>query len=84
MYELEFAQDVLEELGAIDSPGERRKFLAAVQCLPADPAHPGLAEALDQQGRVSRITVVSGVALVYWADHPMRKIRVLAVRSLQD
>jgi hypothetical protein len=84
MYDLEFAQDVLEELGAIDSPGERRKFLAAVQCLPADPAHPGLAETLDQQGRVSRISVISGVSFVYWPDHAMRKIRVLAVRSVQD
>jgi hypothetical protein len=84
MYDLEFAQDVLEELSAIDSPGERRKFLAAVQCLPVDPANPGLAGVLDQQGRTSCITVISGVAFVYWADHPMRKIRILAVRSMQD
>jgi len=84
MYDLEFSQDVLEELGAIDSPGERRKFLAAVQCLPVDPANPGLGEALDQQGRASRISVISGVAFVYWADHPMRKIRILAVRSMHD
>ena len=84
MYDLEFSQDVLEELAAIDSPGERRKFLAAVQCLPADPAHPGVGEALDQQGRGNRIAVISGVAFVYWADHPMRKIRILAVRSVQD
>lgn len=84
MYDLEFAQDVLEELAAIDSPGERRKFLAAAQCLPADPANPGIAPALDQQGRANRIAVISGVAFVYWADHPTRKIRVLAVRSVQD
>lgn len=84
MYDLEFAQDVLEELAAIDSPAERRKFLAAVQCLPADPANPGLAEALDQHGRSNRVAVISGVAFVYWSDHPMRKIRVLAVRSVHD
>lgn len=84
MYDLEFSNDVLEELAAIDSPGERRKFLAAVQCLPVDPAHPGAAEALDQQGRSNRIGVISGVAFVYWADHPMRKIRILAVRCVQD
>jgi len=84
MYDLEFAQDVLEELGAIDSPIERRKFLAAVQCLPADPTHPGLADVLDQQGRTSRLAVISGIAFVYWTDHPMRKIRVLAVKSMQD
>lgn len=84
MYELEFSQDVLEELAAIDSPAERRKFLAAVQCLPADPSNLGLAEALDIQGRSNRIAVISGVAFVYWADHPMRKIRVLSVRSMQE
>ncbi len=84
MYDLEFSQDILEELAAIESPGERRKFLAAVQCLPVDPSNPGLGEVLDQQGRASRITVISGVAFVYWADHPIRKIRVLAVRSVQD
>lgn len=84
MYDLEFSSDLLEELSAIDAPGERRKFLAAVQCLPVDPANPGIGEALDTQGRTSRIAVISGVAFVYWADHAMRKIRILALHSAQD
>jgi len=84
MYELEFSQDVLEDISVMEAAVDRRRSLAAAQCLPADPSHPGMAEALDQHGRGNRIAVVSGIALVYWTDHPMRKIRVLAVRSLRD
>ncbi len=82
MYDIVFSEEVLEELAALDAPMERRKFLAAVQCLPADPSNPGVAEALDLQGRSNRIAVISGVAIVYWADHVLRKMRVLALQPV--
>jgi hypothetical protein len=84
MYKVAFAEDVLDELGLIDSPMERRKALAAIQCLTANPESLGVAEAVDVQGRSCRIAVLGGIAFVYWADHALRKLRILAVQQVGD
>jgi hypothetical protein len=84
MYRLVFADEVLEELGQIESLQERRKVLAALQCLTANPEGTGVGEAIDAQGRVNRIAVLGALAFVYWADHTLRTMRVLAVQQIKE
>jgi hypothetical protein len=84
MYTLAFSDEALEELGLIDSPMERRKALAAIQCLTTIPESLGCGEAVDVQGRTSRIAVLGGLAFVFWADHTFRKLRILAIKQVGD
>jgi hypothetical protein len=84
MYRVIFAPDVAEELAAIDSPFERRKVLAAIQCLPLDPEALGIASVVDTQGAIHQVGVCGGVAFVYRAEHAARRIVVLAIQSVVE
>lgn len=84
MYTLVFAPDVLEDLQSIRSPLERRKVVAAIQCLCADPSTLGIASAVDRSGRVNRIAVIGGIAFTFWADHALARLRVTAIQVVTD
>jgi hypothetical protein len=84
MYSLHFADEALEELGLVPVPLDRRKVLAAIQCLTACPESLGVAEAIDAGGRTNRIGVLGRIAFVYWADHALRQLRILAVQTVAD
>ena len=84
MYQIVFAPDVLEELAAIETPMERRKAIAAIQCLCADPSSLGFAKTIDTQGHINRIGVIGGVAFTFWADHAMGRLRITAIQSVVD
>ncbi len=84
MYSVIFAQDVADELVAIDSPLERRKVIAAIQCLPLNPGETGIGEVVDVDGRIHRIGVSGGIAFVFRANHPLQRIEVLAVQAVYE
>ena len=82
MYSIVFSEHILDELAAIDLASDRRRVLAAIQCLTTNPTSPGIGEAMDASGRVNRIATVGGVAFVFWADHALNKLRILAVKPV--
>jgi len=84
MYSVVFSDDATEELAAIERPADRRRLLAAIQCLTADPESTGVAEAIDGHGRMNRIGMVGATAFVFWADHAMKRLRIVAVASMVE
>ncbi len=82
MYTVVFADPILDELAALDAATDRRRVLAAIQCLTMDPGSPGIGEAVDAAGRINQIATVGGVAYVFQADHALRKLKILAVRPV--
>lgn len=83
-YQLAFARDAVEELLAIESPVDRRKVVASIQCLTVDPVGSGIGELVDARGRINRIAMIGNQAFVFWIDHAMKKMRVLAIQSMND
>jgi len=79
MYSLILSEPAMTELRALEPPTLRRSVSAALSRLTLEPDNPGIAEAIDAEGRVNRIAVLDTVAFVFWTDHALRRVRVLAV-----
>jgi hypothetical protein len=83
-YQLAFAPDAVEELLALDSPLDRRKIVATIQCLTVDPVGSGIGEVIDGRGRTNRVAMIGRYAFVFWIDHAMGRMRILAIRAMND
>lgn len=84
MYSLIFSDEALAEMRAIEPAATRRALSATLQRLATEPETPGLGEAVDDEGRINRIGVFNTVAFVFWTDHTMKRVRVLAVREMAE
>lgn len=84
MYSVIFSDEAAAEIAAIAHPTDRQRLLAAIQCLTADPESTGTADAIDGHGRMNRIGVVGANAFVYWADHAMKRLRIVAIASMLE
>jgi hypothetical protein len=84
MYSLVFSEEATRELHALPTQTDRRRVLAALQCLTTDPDSLGVGDAVDEAGRVNRIGLIGTVAFAYWTDHAMQRLRVLAIQSMVE
>ncbi len=84
MYSLVFSEEALAEMRAIEPPAARRKVASVLQRIALEPETRGLAEAVDDEGRINRIGVLDTTAFVFWTDHAMRRVRVLAIREMAE
>jgi hypothetical protein len=84
MYSLVFSEEALAEMRAIEPAATRRVVTATLQRLANEPDTPGLAEAIDGDGRINRIGVFNTIAFVFWADHALKRVRVLAVKDMAE
>jgi len=84
LYTLVFSEEALAEMRAIESPPVRRSVAAALQRLALEPDTTGLTEAVDAEGRINRVGLLDTVAFVFWTDHAMRRVRVIAVKDMAE
>jgi hypothetical protein len=84
MYSLIFSAEALAEMRALEPPATRRNVTAVLQRIALDPETRGLTEMIDAEGRINRVGLLNTVAFVFWTDHAMKRMRVLAVKSMVE
>ena len=61
-------------------PGGREKLLAFLRSLRKDPFRKGDYTERDEMGRDIEVAVVGHYAVLFWADHPVKEIKVVELR----
>jgi hypothetical protein len=84
VYSLIFSAEALAEMRAIEPLTVRRNVTAALQRIAAEPETRGFGEVIDAEGRVNRVGIIDTVAFVFWSDHVLKRVRVLAVASMLE
>jgi hypothetical protein len=62
----------------------REAVLRHLEILGSDPFRVGDYEERDADGRMIQVVLVRGAAILYWADHPVREVKVVAVRGADE
>jgi hypothetical protein len=71
---------VLDLIRADDAA--RSELLHVFGRLASDPAHPGIDTVIDADGRANEVFFSDNFAVVYWADHAVKTVRVMQVQRL--
>ena len=75
-YDLYVRHEIYELLRTLPS-GIRRKIIAFMESLPADPFQAGESVATDREGRPCQVRIVGRYAIYFWADHAVKEVRVV-------
>ena len=75
-YELYVRHEVHLRLGALKSR-TRAEIMRFLQSLSSDPFHTGDYQDRTPEGRDVQVKVIGAHALVYWAHHPVREVKVV-------
>jgi hypothetical protein len=75
-YELYVRHEVYEML-RMASRSNRRRVIAFLETLPADPFHEGDYNESDQTGRECQVEIVGKYAVYFRVDHAVREVRVV-------
>lgn len=59
---------------------ERDRLLSALQALGRDPYRPGDFTERDQSGRDIEVLIFRQHAVLYWADHAVKELKVIEMR----
>lgn len=72
-----------EAIDALHSlqPRHRKVVGAFIDSLAMDPFTEGDYNSPDSTGRAIGIKILGAVAISYWADHPVKEIKVIDIRS---
>ena len=79
-YSLYLRREVLDAIGAYRRP-DRDRILRFLDSLEADPFQIGDFEIRDADLRPYQVRIVGSLAVVYWADHAVREVKVVALRN---
>lgn len=63
---------------------ERRRLLAVLDQLVADPFRMGDFQQRDQSGRTYEVALLGEWLVTFWCDHAVSEIRVVALESTDD
>jgi hypothetical protein len=75
-YELYLRHEVHVAISAIKS-NPRREIIRFLESLASDPFHIGDYRDRTPEGREVQVKVIGSHALLYWADHPAREVKVV-------
>jgi hypothetical protein len=79
-YEIFLRSEAIEALSGIR--GVSRKLIVVfIDSLASDPLQAGDYSVQDSTGRDICIKILGSYAVTYWADHPVKEIRITDIRS---
>jgi hypothetical protein len=79
-YEIFLRSEAIEALSGIR--GVSRKLIVVfIDSLASDPLQAGDYSVQDSTGRDISIKILGSYAVTYWADHPVKEIRITDIRS---
>jgi hypothetical protein len=72
---------ITREVLALAKPGarERQRILAFLEALATDPFAEGDFIEKDGDGREVQVKILGQYALTFWADHPVREVKVTKI-----
>ena len=79
-YDVFLRAEAIESLRGIRGT-PRRVIAVFIDSLAADPSLSGDYSVQDSTGRVISIKVLGSYAVTFWADHPVREIKITDIRS---
>jgi hypothetical protein len=82
-YEVILHPQAWHVLAATQGAG-RRRLLAVLEQVAADPFRAGDLQQRDPAGRVHEVALLGEWLVTYWPDHAVREIRVVALERADD
>ena len=82
MYRAVYSEEALRQILALRPASLRLLILSRIENLAQNPFTPGAYEVLDEHHRQNQVLVLSGFAITFWADHPVKDVRIVDVARL--
>ena len=81
MYKAVYSEDALRQILALRPATKRQYVLSRIEALAQNAFMRGESLLTDDIGRENHIRVLSGLAITYWPDHPVKEVRIVSIVS---
>ncbi len=82
MYKAVYNEEALHQILALRPASLRLFALKQIEALADNPFTRGELETTDSTGRRNQIKVAGTLSITFWADHPVKELRVVDIRKL--
>jgi len=82
LYKPVYSEEALRQILALRPASVRHRILRRIEVLAGQPLTTGELEVFDETGRTNQMVLVSGYAITFWADHPVKELRIVDVTRL--
>jgi hypothetical protein len=82
MYRPVYNEEALRQILSLRPASLRLYVLKQIEIMADNPFAKGEFETVDSAGRKNQIKIFGTISITFWADHPVKELRVIDIRKL--